>query len=78
MNLNISNKRAELYEKKYEQIKSHFEQYKEMTKEENNNLKYQIDLVTKEKNEMEKKINDFNNFFTQLLEEDNVKNKIIN
>ena len=49
-----------------------------MTKEENNNLKYQIDLVTKEKNEMEKKINDFNNFFTQLLEEDNVKNKIIN
>ena len=78
MNLNISNKKAELYEKKYEQIKSHFEQYKEMTKEENNNLKYQIDLITKEKNEMEKKINDFNIFFTQLLEEGNNKNKIIN
>ncbi len=77
MNLNISNKKAELYEKKYEKIKSHFEQYKEMTKEENNNLKYKIDLITKEKNEMEKKINDFNIFFSQLLE-DNNKNKIIN
>ena len=69
MNLNISNKKAELYEKKYEQIKSHFEQYKEMTKEENNNLKYQIELLTKEKNDMEKKINDFNIFFNQLLED---------
>ena len=77
MNLNISNKKAELYEKKYEKIKSHFEQYKEMTREENNNLKYQIDLITKEKNDMEKKINDFNQFFNQLLE-DNNKNKITN
>ena len=79
MNLNISNKKAELYEKKYEQIKSHFEQYKEMTKEENNNLKYQIDLITKEKNDMEKKINDFNQFFNQLLDDNiNNKNKITN
>ena len=54
MNLAISNKKAELYEQKYEQIKSHFEQYKEMTKEENNNLKFQIDLITHEKNEMKK------------------------
>ena len=74
MNLSISNKKAELYEQKYEQIKSHFEQYKEMTKEENNNLKFQIDLISKEKNEMEKKINDFNAFFDQLLK-DNNKNK---
>ena len=77
MNLNISNKKAELYEKKYEQIKSHFEQYKEMTKEENNNLKYQVDLISKEKNEMEKKIKELNNFFNQLLEGDN-KDKILN
>ena len=76
MNLNISNKKAELYEKKYEQIKSHFEQYKEMTKEENNNLKYQIDLITQEKKELEKKINDFNIFFNHLLEDSN-KNKIM-
>ena len=76
MNLNISNKKAELYEKKYEQINSHFEQYKEMTKEENNNLKYQIDLISKEKKELEKKINDFNIFFSQLLEDSN-KNKIM-
>ena len=74
MNLSISNKKAELYEQKYEQIKSHFEQYKEMTKEENNNLKFQIDLISKEKNEMEKKINDFKAFFDQLLK-DNNKNK---
>ena len=71
MNLAISNKKAELYEQKYEQVKSHFEQYKEMTKEENNNLKFQIDLITTEKNEMEKKINDFNIFFNQLLKDNN-------
>ena len=76
MNLNISNQKAELYEKKYEKIKNHFEQYKEMTKEENNNLKYQIDLITKEKKELEKRINDLKNFFNQLLE-DNNKNKIM-
>ena len=77
MNLNISNKKAELYEKKYEQIKSHFEQYKEMTKEENINLKYQVDLITKEKNEMEKRIKELNNFFNQLLDGDNA-DKILN
>jgi hypothetical protein len=74
MNLAISNKKSELYEQKYEQIKSHFEQYKEMTKEENNNLKFQIDLITNEKKEMEKKINDFNIFFKQLLKDNNQNN----
>lgn len=75
MNLNISNKKAELYEKKYEQIKGHFEQYKEMTKEENNSLKFKIDLLTKENDEMKKKFSDFNNFFNHLLDKDKVKEK---
>ena len=75
MNLNISNKKAELYEKKYEQIKGHFEQYKEMTKEENNSLKFKIDLLTKENNEMKKKFSDFKNFFNHLLDKDKVKEK---
>ena len=75
MNLNISNKKAELYEKKYEQIKGHFGQYKEMTKEENNSLKFKIDLLTKENEEMKKKFSDFNNFFDYLLDKDKDKDK---
>ena len=75
MNLNISNKKAELYEKKYEQIKGHFEQYKEMAKEENNSLKFKIDLLTQENNEMKKKFSDFNNFFNHLLDKDKIKEK---
>jgi hypothetical protein len=75
MNLNISNKKAELYEKKYEQIKGHFEQYKEMSKEENNSLKFKIDLLTKENDEMKKKFSDFNNFFNNLLDKDKIKEK---
>ena len=69
MNLNISNKKTLLYENKYEQIKSHFEQYKEMNKEEINNLRFKLDLVTQEKNELSKKINNFNIFFNELLDE---------
>jgi hypothetical protein len=75
MNLAISNKKSELYEQKYEQVKSHFEQYKEMTKEENNSLKFKIDLLTKENDEMKKKFSDFNNFFNNLLDKDKNKEK---
>ena len=66
MNLNISNKKAELYEKKYEEIKSIFLQYKEITMKENCDLQFQIELVTKEKKELENKIKDLNNFFKEL------------
>ena len=69
MNLNISNKKVEIYEKKYEQVKIHFEQYKEVTKEENNSLKFQIDLLTTEKNVLEKKVKELNNFFNELLKD---------
>ena len=77
MNLNISNKKTQLYENKYEQIKNHFEQYKEMSKEESNDLKFKLDLVTQEKNELAKKINEFNTFFNGLLDEKpNINDKI--
>ena len=66
MNLNISNKKAELYEKKYEEIKSIFLQYKEITMKEKCDLQFQIELVTKEKKELENKIKDLNNFFKEL------------
>ena len=65
MNLNISNKKAELYEKKYEEIKSIYLQYKEITMKENSDLKFQIELALKEKNDVEKKLKDLNNFFQE-------------
>ena len=71
MNLNISNKKAELYEKKYEEIKSIFLQYKEITMKENCELQFQIELITKEKKELENKIKDLNNFFKELNKEQN-------
>ena len=73
MNLNISNKKAELYEKKYEEIKRIFLEYKEMSMKENNDLKFQIELALKEKNEMEQKIKDLNNFFQESIQ---MKNEI--
>ena len=71
MNLNISNKKAELYEKKYEEIKSIYLQYKEITMKENCELQFQIELITKEKKELENKIKDLNNFFKELNKEEN-------
>ena len=65
MSLNIANKKAELYEKKYEEIKSIYLQYKEMSLKENSDLKFQIELALKEKNEYEKKLKDLNNFFRE-------------
>ena len=65
MNLNISNKKAELYEKKYEEIKSIYLQYKEITMKENSDLKFQIELALKEKNDVKKKLKDLNNFFQE-------------
>jgi len=65
MNLNISNKKAELYEKKYEEIKSIYFHYKEITMKENADLKFQIELALKEKNEVDKKLKDLNNFFQE-------------
>ena len=73
MNLNISNKKAELYEKKYEEIKSIFLQYKEMSIKENSDLKFQIELALKEKNNLEKKLKDLNNFFEESIQ-DNKEN----
>ena len=69
MNLNISNKKAELYEKKYEEIKGIFLQYKEMSLKENSDLKFQIELALKEKNNLEKKLKDLNNFFDESIQE---------
>ena len=66
MNLNISNKKSEIYEAKYEEIKNYFEQYKEMTKEKNNELQFQIDLITQEKKELEDKINNLKNYISKL------------
>ena len=71
MNLNISNKKAELYEKKYEEIKSIFLQYKEISTKENSELQFQIELITKEKKQLENKIKDLNDFFKELNKEDN-------
>ena len=68
MNLNISNKKAELYEKKYEEIKGIFLQYKEMSLKENSDLKFQIELALKEKNNLEKKLKDLNNFFEESIQ----------
>ena len=65
MNLNISNKKAELYEKKYEEIKSIYLHYKEITMKENADLKFQIELALEEKNEIDKKLKDLNNFFQE-------------
>ena len=41
-------------------------QYKEITMKENCDLQFQIELVTKEKKELENKIKDLNNFFKEL------------
>ena len=67
MSLNIANKKAELYEKKYEEIKNYLMQYKEITKKENNELRIKIDLILKEKSELENKINNFNDFLGKLM-----------
>ena len=64
MNLNISNKKAELYEKKYEEIKNIYLQYKQMSIKENSDLKFQIELALKEKHEIEKKIKELNNIIS--------------
>ena len=69
MNLNISNKKAELYEKKYEEIKSIFLQYKENSIKENSDLKFNIELITKEKEELENKIKNLNIFFHELIKD---------
>ena len=71
MNLNISNKKAELYEKKYEEVKSIFMQYKEMTIKEKSDLQFQIELISQEKKELENKIKNLNNFFKELNKEQN-------
>ena len=67
MSLNIANKKAELYEKKYEENKNYLMQYKEITKKENNELRIKIDLILKEKSELENKINNFNDFLGKLM-----------
>ena len=71
MNLNISNKKAELYEKKYEEIKSIFLQYKEISTKENSELQFQIELIMKEKKQLENKLKDLNDFFKELNKEEN-------
>ena len=71
MNLNISNKKAELYEKKYEEIKGIFLQYKEISMKENSELNFKIELISKEKEELEKKIKNLNDFLQGLTQDKN-------
>ena len=71
MNLNISNKKAELYEKKYEEIKGIFLQYKEISMKENSELNFQIELISKEKEELENKIKNLNDFLQGLTQDKN-------
>ena len=71
MNLNISNKKAELYEKKYEEIKGIFLQYKEISIKENSELNFKIELISKEKEELENKIKNLNDFLQGLTQDKN-------
>ena len=71
MNLNISNKKAELYEKKYEEIKGIFLQYKEISMKENSELNFKIELISKEKEELEKKVKNLNDFLQGLTQDKN-------
>ena len=71
MNLNISNKKAELYEKKYEEIKGIFLQYKEINMKENSELNFKIELISKEKEELENKIKNLNDFLQGLTQDKN-------
>ena len=71
MNLNISNKKAELYEKKYEEIKGIFLQYKEISMKENSELNFKIELISKEKEELENKIKNLNDFLQGLTQDKN-------
>ena len=71
MNLNISNKKAELYEKKYEEIKGIFLQYKEISMKENSELNFKIELISKEKEKLEKKIKNLNDFLQGLTQDKN-------
>ena len=71
MNLNISNKKAELYEKKYEEIKGIFLQYKEISMKENSELNFKIELISKEKEELVNKIKNLNDFLQGLTQDKN-------
>lgn len=60
--------KSRLYQKKYEECKIDYDQFKNIFLKENRQLRFQVDLMFEEKNSLLKQIDDFNKFF------DNIKN----
>ena len=66
MLIHISQQKADYYKEKYSSCKNDFDEFKNIFLNENRNLKFKLDSSLKEKEELNKKISEFNKFYQSL------------
>ena len=66
MYINIAQQKADYYKEKYSSCKNEFDDFKNLFLNENRNLKYKLESSLKEKDELNKKIIEFNQFYQQI------------
>ena len=66
MYINIAQQKADYYKEKYSSCKNEFDDFKNIFLNENRNLKFKLESSLKEKDELNKKIIDFNKFYQQI------------
>lgn len=58
--------RANLYKEKFEEIKVDYDQFRNIFVNENRGLKFKLEMAIKEKNALQKQIEEFNKFYDQI------------
>ena len=66
MYINIAQQKADYYKEKYSSCKNEFDDFKNIFLNENRNLKFKLESSLKEKDELNKKIIEFNKFYQQI------------
>ena len=66
MHINIAQQKADYYKEKYSSCKNEFDDFKSIFLNENRNLKFKLESSLKEKDELNKKIIEFNKFYQQI------------
>ena len=66
MLINIAQQKADYYKEKYSSCKNEFDDFKNIFLNENRNLKFKLESSLKEKDELNKKIIEFNKFYQQI------------
>ena len=66
MHINIAQQKADYYKEKYSSCKNEFDDFKNIFLNENRNLKFKLESSLKEKDELNKKIIEFNKFYQQI------------